>query len=179
MKSVCLWFLKVRFVPYEDREAVGPYKSPSPVPDVTKMNCYIVLTNEGSPSWSPLSSPQVWLILFFVFFYPFPSLLFLFFMQWVLVRLGPTECRGGPRSKPAARCRCLAGPSLVLCIWSLSVVLQRREARVLPVPIVSCMINGQRARFSRTRARASGSKTRPGAETRRESSPPSVTLALW
>ena len=149
-------------------------KSPSTV-DVTKMNCYIVLTNEGrtghpvrpSPSVSvhrvqgTLSSVHFLLFLFFFFFRLFVSthnstacIMYLEPPLSLSRSLESISSSPSSSSSSSSSSSWSSWPSSWSSSWSSSsssfgllsarwLVLQSaREARVLPVPIVSCMING-------------------------------------
>lgn len=120
---------------FRERGAGRHNKSPSTV-DVTKMNCYIVLTNEGRDrSPSSLSSSSLLARSFFArsslasYYVSGPSLL--------SSRRGETASLFSPPPPPPP-------PSVRVLVSALSrpVLQSAREARVLPVPIVSCMING-------------------------------------
>jgi len=104
--------------------------------DVTKMNCYIVLTNEGerrererkrgrhSPR-SPRRDEESGLL----FFPPLPAASSLYYVS------GPALLPVIPISSLVTSLSRSLLLILRLVLWSA------REARVLPVPIVSCMIN--------------------------------------
>ena len=117
--------------------------------DVTKMNCYIVLTNEGrplgpTPSPSLLPGPSRWRMVDDVFLVCLCASSY--YVSGPSLLESPSPSVSPLFTLPFSLSLSLSTPSLCLLVVVRSaprlVLRSAREARVLPVPIVSCMING-------------------------------------